>query len=45
MIKDIEKIMEELAKGSDRIIVNPADLEELKKQGVPFDVIPSPTID
>lgn len=45
MIKDIEKIMEELAKGSDRIIVNPADLDELKKQGVPFDVIPSPTID
>jgi len=37
--------MEEFAKGSDRIIVNPADLEELKKQGVPFDVIPSPTID
>ena len=45
MIKDIEKIMEELVEGSDRIIVNPADLEELKKQGVPFDVIPSPTID
>lgn len=44
MIKDIEKIMGELPKGSDRIIVNPTDLAELKKQGVPFDVIPSQTI-
>ena len=45
MKNDIEKIMEELAKGSDRIIVNPKTLEELKNQGIPFDVIPSPTID
>lgn len=45
MIEDIDKIMKELAEGSDRIIVNPADLEKLKKQGVPFDVIPSPTIE
>ena len=45
MIKDIEKIMEELEGDSDRIIVNPTDLEELKKHGVPFDVIPSPTIE
>ena len=44
MYKDIEKIMEELSKGSDRIIVNPGDLEKLKKHGIPFDIIPSPTI-
>lgn len=45
MIKDIEKIMDELAKGSDRIIVNPETLEELKRLGIPFDVIPAPTIE
>ncbi len=44
MYKDIEKIMEELAKGSDRIIVNPGDLKKLKSHGIPFDIIPSPTI-
>lgn len=44
MNDDIEKIMEELAKGANRIIVNPDTLETLKKQGVPFDVIPSQTI-
>jgi hypothetical protein len=45
MIKNIEKIMEQLAKGSDKIIVNPSTLEELKHLGVPLDVIPAPTID
>ena len=45
MIKDIEKIMKELAKGSDKIIVNPETLEELKRLGVPFGVIPAPTIE
>lgn len=45
MTNDIEKIMEELAKGSDRIIVNPKTLQELKSQGIPFDIVPSPTID
>ena len=45
MIKDIEKIMEELAKSSDRIIVNPETFEELKHLGIPFDVIPAPTIE
>ena len=44
MYEDIEKIMEELAKGSDRIIVNPRDLEKLKSHGIPFDIIPSPTV-
>ena len=45
MIKDIEKIMAELAKNSDRIIVTPKTLEELKRLGIPFDVIPAPTIE
>jgi hypothetical protein len=45
MKKDIENIMEELAKSSDRIIVNPKTLEDLKSQGIPFDIIPSLTID
>jgi len=45
MHKDIERIMEDLAKGSDRIIVNPETLEDLKLQGIPFDTIPSPTIE
>jgi hypothetical protein len=45
MKNDIEKIMEELAKCSDRIIVNPETLEELKNQGIPVNVVPSPTID
>jgi len=45
MKNDIEKIMEELAKGSDRIIVNPETLKDLKSHGIPFDIIPSPTID
>ena len=45
MTNDIEKIMEELAKSSDRIIVNPETLQELKSQGIPFDIIPSRTID
>lgn len=45
MIKDIEKLMEGLAKGSDRIIVHPETLEELKRLGVPFNVIPAPTIE
>lgn len=44
MIEDIDKIMKEVAEGSDRIIVNPSDLEMLIRQGVPFDVVPSPTI-
>lgn len=44
MSKDIEKIMEGLAKGSDRIIVNPETLEDLKSQGIPFDIVPSQTI-
>jgi hypothetical protein len=45
MMNDIERIMEELAKCSDKIIGNPETLEELKNQGIPFDVVPSPTID
>jgi len=45
VIKDIEKIMDALAKGSDRIIVSPETLEKLKRLGIPFDVIPAPTIE
>lgn len=45
MIEDIEKIMSELAGDSDTIIVNPETLEELKRSGVPFDIVPAPTID
>lgn len=37
--------MEELAQGSDRIIVSPETLEELKRLGVAFDVVPAPTIE
>lgn len=36
--------MDELAKNSDRIIINPNDLELLKKQGLPIKVIPPQTI-
>lgn len=45
MIDDIEKIMDELAKGHNRLIVNPDTLEKLRAQGIPFNVIPSPTIE
>jgi hypothetical protein len=45
MIKDIEKIMTELATDSTTIVVSPETLEELKRAGVPFDTVPTPTID
>ena len=45
MIKEIQKIMNELAGNSDTIIINPETLEELKRSGVPFDTIPAPTVD
>lgn len=45
MNDDIKKIMEELvAKGANRIIVNPDTLEALKNRGIPFTAVPSPTI-
>ena len=37
--------MDELAKDSDRIIVNPNDLKNLLAQGLPIEVIPGQTID
>jgi hypothetical protein len=43
--KDIKKLMDELAKDSDRIIVNPNDLKNLLAQGLPIKVIPAQTID
>ena len=45
MIEDIEKIMRDLAVGSDTIIVNPKTLEELRAYGVPLDIVPAPTIE
>ncbi|MDD5006707.1 MAG: hypothetical protein PHS93_09785 [Candidatus Omnitrophica bacterium] len=45
MIDDIEKIMTELAKAGNRIIVNPKTLEELKQHGIPLDNIPAPSIE
>ena len=45
MTKDIKKLMDELAKYSDRIIVNPNDLKKLLTQGLPIEVIPAQTID
>jgi len=44
-VKNIQKIMDGLVGDSDRIIINPETLAELKDSGVPFDTIPSPTID
>ena len=45
MIKDIQKIMNELAGNSDTIIVNPQTLEELRRSGVPLGIVPAPTVD
>lgn len=45
MAKNIEKLLEELAKESGRIILSPKALEELKSQGINFSVLPPLTID
>ncbi len=46
MSDDIKKIIDGLTTNdSNRIIINPDTLESLKSKGVPFDTIPSPTID
>jgi hypothetical protein len=45
MSDDIEKIMNALAKNHNKLIVNPDTLEELKARGIPFNVIPSQTIE
>jgi len=45
MIEDIEKIMSKLAGNSNIIIVNPQTLEELRRSGVPLDIVPAPTVD
>ena len=44
MIKDIQKIMNELAGNSDTIIANPKMLEELRRSGVPLETVPAPTV-
>lgn len=45
MVKEIKKLMDELAKNSDRIIVNPKELQRLINQGLPIKTIPAQTID
>jgi hypothetical protein len=42
---DIESILSKLAAGADRIIGNPADIEQLVKQGVKFDQAPKRTLE
>jgi hypothetical protein len=44
VIKDIQKIMNELAGNSDTIIANPKMLEELRSSGVPLETVPAPTV-
>ena len=43
-MKDIKKIMDKLAEGSDKIIAAPETIEQLRLQGLPIKDIPSPTI-
>lgn len=45
MARDIKKLMDELVKDADRIIVNPSELKKLITQGLPIEVIPAQTID
>jgi len=45
MTKDLKRLIDELAKDSDRIIVNPKDLKKLIMQGLPIKEIPEQTID
>ena len=45
MAKDIKKLMDELAKDSDRVIVNPNDLKKLLSEGLPIETIPAQTIE
>ncbi len=42
---DIKSILSKLAADSDRIVVNPADFEQLLKQGVTFDQPPKRTLE
>jgi len=45
MTKDLKVLIDELAKDSDRIIVNPKDLKKLIMQGLPIKAISEQTID
>jgi hypothetical protein len=42
---DIESILSKLAAESDRIVLNPADFEQLLKQGIAFDQPPKRTLE
>jgi hypothetical protein len=42
---DIERILSKLAADADRIVANPADIEQWLKQGVKFDQIPKRTLE
>jgi len=44
MDDDLKKKLGNLASGADVIILNPEDIEKLKKQGLPFRTVPSKTI-
>lgn len=44
MVGDLEKKIDELATDANVIIANPEDIEKLKKQGLPFRVVPSKSI-
>ncbi|WP_024333559.1 hypothetical protein [Desulfotignum balticum] len=44
MDDDIRKKLKEFSEGSDTIIANPDDIENLKDQGLPIRVVPSKTI-
>lgn len=45
VFNNIEKVIKKLSNNSDRIIMNQKDIEELKEQGLSFEVIPPQTID
>ena len=42
---DIESILSRLAADADRIIANPADIDQLAKQGIKFDQAPKRTLE
>jgi len=45
MKTEIQKSMEQLAKGADTIIASPATIEKLRNQGLPLESAPAPTLE
>jgi hypothetical protein len=45
MKTDIQKSMEQVAKGADKIIASPATIEKLRNQGLPLESAPAPTLE